>query len=372
MRVLIQSRANFNEMPGGDTIQILKTKEQLEKLGVEVDISLELEPDLSNYDLVHLTNITRIHETYIQMKNAKSQGKPVALSTIFWPMEEFEQKGQHGLRKLLSRYLNIDNIERLKILARGLKNWGIWDKSTVNLLTVGYTDMQKFVIENTDIFLPNAELEMQMLNKVFGVQKKNYIVVPNAIDKDIVEKYRDVQDTEFEEYKDAIICVGRIEARKNQLALLQALQDTDYKVILVGKVSDNFKKYFESIKDIVDKNENFFYIESIPNDKLYKLFKLCRVSVLPSWLDTPGLVSLEAAAMGCSLAVSHIGTTVEYFGEEAFYCSPDDIESIKRAVDQAYNKRDNSVLQNKILTSYTWEEAAKGTLEAYKKITQKI
>ena len=31
MKVLIQSRENFFEMPGGDTVQILKTKEQLEK-----------------------------------------------------------------------------------------------------------------------------------------------------------------------------------------------------------------------------------------------------------------------------------------------------------------------------------------------------
>ena len=52
-------------MRGGDTVQIEKTKEQLEKLGVEVDISLELEPDLSAYDLVHLTNVTRIQETYV-------------------------------------------------------------------------------------------------------------------------------------------------------------------------------------------------------------------------------------------------------------------------------------------------------------------
>ena len=70
-------------MRGGDTVQIEKTKEQLEKLGVEVDISLELEPDLSAYDLVHLTNVTRIQETYVQMQNAKKQGKKVALSTIF-------------------------------------------------------------------------------------------------------------------------------------------------------------------------------------------------------------------------------------------------------------------------------------------------
>lgn len=368
MKVLIQSRENFFDMPGGDMVQITKTKEQLEKLGINVDISLDLEPDLSSYDLVHLTNITRVHETYIQVKNARRQGKPVVLSTIFWPMEEFERKGQHGLRKELSKRLSIDQIERLKIIARGIKNPRIWNKATKSILSVGYTRMQKFVINNTDLFLPNAELEMEQLNSVFSVNKDNYIVVPNAIDDDIANYYLNLEDDdEFSEFEDAVICVGRIEARKNQLALVKALSDTNYKLILIGQVSNNFKNYFSEIKKYIDSNDNFTYIEKIDNDKLYKLFKKCRVNALPSWLDTPGLVSLEAGAMGCSLAISHIGTTTEYFGEDAFYCSPDDIESIKLAVDNAFEQRDTRRLQHKILENYTWKKAAEKTLEGYKK-----
>ena len=369
MKVLIQSRENFFEMPGGDTVQILKTKEQLEKLGVQVDISLELEPDLSAYDIIHLTNITRVNETYIQLKNAKKQGKPVVLSTIFWPMEEFEKKGQHGLRKALSRLLSINQIERLKVLIRGIKNYKIWNKSTRSLLTVGYLNMQRYVIEQADLFLPNAELEMKKLNETFSVNKQNYIVVPNAIDANIASNYLNmVDDDEFNEFKDATVCVGRIEARKNQLALVQALEGSPYKLVLVGQVSDNFKQYFAEIKKYIDRNENFFYIERIDNEKLYKLFKKCRVSALPSWLDTPGLVSLEAGVMGCNLAVSEIGTTKEYFGENAFYCVPDDVESIRTAIDQAFKKNNNGCLQQKILENYTWEIAAQQTLKGYEKV----
>ena len=34
MRVLMQSRVDLSEKPGGDTVQLKKTKEALEKLGV--------------------------------------------------------------------------------------------------------------------------------------------------------------------------------------------------------------------------------------------------------------------------------------------------------------------------------------------------
>ena len=369
IKVLIQSRDNFFTMPGGDTVQILKTKENLEKLGIHVEISLELEPDLTDYDLVHLTNITRIHETFIQAKNAIRQNKKIALSTIFWPMTDFEKRGQKGLRKIISKLLSIDNIERLKVLLRLLKGNTKWNSASKALLTTGYTKMQRFVIDNTNIFLPNAYLEMAKLNDTFGLNKDNFIVVPNAIDDEVARKYLSLPNNpDFEKFRDAVICVGRIETRKNQLALIKALEDTDYKVVLVGQVSDNFKSYFEEIRKYLDKNDRYTYIEKLDNERLYDLFKVCRVSALPSWLDTPGLVSIEAAVMGCNLAVSSIGTTTEYFEDEAFYCLPDDLSSIKEAVDNAFNKEKNNKLQNKIFAEYTWKKAAEKTLEAYQQI----
>ena len=46
MKVLFQSRKTLFSAPGGDTTQILKTKEYLEKLGVEGEVSLELTPEV--------------------------------------------------------------------------------------------------------------------------------------------------------------------------------------------------------------------------------------------------------------------------------------------------------------------------------------
>ena len=45
MKVLMQSRKNFFDLRGGDTVQLEKTKKELEKLGVNVDFSLEFSPD---------------------------------------------------------------------------------------------------------------------------------------------------------------------------------------------------------------------------------------------------------------------------------------------------------------------------------------
>lgn len=369
MKVLMQSRKNFFELRGGDTVQLEKTKMELEKLGVEVDFSLDFEPDLSNYDLVHLSNVTRIQETYLHVKNAKKQGKPIVLSTIYWPMDEFERLGQVGIRKFINSHVKIDTEEKIKAIARYLKDKNSRNEATRNLWKIGYTKMQKYVVDNVDYFLPNSEMEMDEFCKSFGVEKDRYKVIPNAIDADIARKQDEVEiPKEFEKYRNAIICVGRIEPRKNQLSLVKALDKSNYKLILVGAVSDNQKSYFNEIKEIMDRNPNFYYISKIENSKLYQLYKVCKVSTLPSWLDTPGLVSLEAAAMGCNLAISSKGSTTEYFINMAEYCLPDDINGIRSAIDRAYAKPQNDKLKNRIFENYTWKIAGQKTLEAYKTI----
>lgn len=367
MKVLMQCRKNFYTLQGGDTIQLLKTKSELEKLGVIVDISLEYEPDLSNYDIVHLSNLTRIQETYIQTINAVSQKKPIVLSTIFWPMDEFEKKGQIGIRKFINSCIDIDTEEKIKALARYIKDKNSRDKSTKNIWKIGYSNMQKYVLRHVDYYLPNSQMEMDALCKHFSFKTGQYIVVPNAIDANIAKKQLEApDDLSYSKYKDAIICVGRIEPRKNQLALVKALKNTKYELVLVGTVSNNQKKYFAEISKYIKQNPRFTYISQIGNEELYKLYKVCKVSVLPSWLDTPGLVSLEAAAMGCNLAVSEKGSTREYFGDLAEYCLPDDLDGIRMAVDKAYSKEKDNKLQNKVFKNYTWEIAAKKTLKAYR------
>lgn len=371
MRILMQSRKNFFSLRGGDTIQLEKTRAELQKLGVEVDFSTDFDADLSGYDLVHLSNVTRIQETYLQVKNAKRQGKKIALSTIYWPMDEFEKQGQIGIRKLINSFLGIDNQERIKAIARYVKDKESRNEATRNLWQIGYTKMQNYVVHNVDYYLPNSEMEMEEFCKSFGVEKRNYKVIPNAIDSDIAKKQSEAKiPAEFEQYKDAIVCVGRIEPRKNQLALVKALDQSKYKLLLVGAVSDNQQGYFEEVKKIMEKNKNFYYIPRIDNTKLYQLYKVCRVSALPSWLDTPGLVSLEAAAMGCNLAISSKGSTKEYFGDLAEYCLPDDLEGIRKAVDRAFEKPKTDELKNKIFGEYTWKIAGEKTIEAYKELLQ--
>ena len=108
-----------------------------------------------------------------------------------------------------------------------------------------------------------------------------------------------------------------------------------------------------------------FLTEHIDHKKLVTIYKAAKVHVLASWFETTGLVSLEAAMMDCNIVVTRKGDTEEYFADMAYYCEPDNIDSIKHEIIKAYHDPVNPRLKSFIKNNYTWDNAAKQTLEAY-------
>jgi hypothetical protein len=70
--------------------------------------------------------------------------------------------------------------------------------------------------------------------------------------------------------------------------------------------------------------------------------------------------------MGCSIVVTDKGDQIEYFSGHAHFCDPEDIASIRRAVDLAYASPLDQAFQELLRNKYTWQNAASETLEAYK------
>jgi glycosyltransferase involved in cell wall biosynthesis len=77
------------------------------------------------------------------------------------------------------------------------------------------------------------------------------------------------------------------------------------------------------------------------------------------------LVSLEAAQSGCNIVTTERGYAREYLGDHAWYCNPSDSRSIREAVFAAWNSPPDSSLRSRILDNYTWDHAAKATLQGY-------
>lgn len=366
MKILFQARPNLFTSFGGDSVQILKTKEHLEKLGVSVDISTELCPDVDEYDLIHAFNITTPQDIITCLKFAKEKNKKTLLSTIYVDYGEFERRARGGIAQVLFNLISVNKIQYIKIFLKAIKNKD-FNSGTLEILKSGYYNSIKKVLSLVDMHLPNSYSEMNRLISDFNLKDVRYSVVPNAIDT-LLFNYDSV-DSKKKEFEGCILSVGRIEGRKSHLNLVRAVKDLPYKLVIIGKASPNQKSYYNKVKR--EAGENVIFIDHIDHNELPIYYKSAKVHCLISWMETTGLVSLEAGAMGCNIVITDKGDTKEYFKDNAYYCEPDDIDSIKNAINKAYESPINYGFINEISEKYNWNVTAKKTLEAYHKLLNK-
>ena len=364
MKVLFQSRSTLFSGPGGDTVQILKTKKYLERMGVSVDISTEMDPDLSHYDLVHLFNLMRPQDLLCQARNAKRQGKKIALSTIYGVYTEYDHNARNGFAKTMCRLFSTPTLEYMKTVARAIKNREM-HKGISQYLLCGHTRSQIELLSYVDVFLPNSAEEMGRVTDDFEIARgKPFVVVPNAIDAELFNPDEVVASQETNKYEGCVLCAARFEGRKSQLNLVRAMNSLPWQLVLIGKPAPNHVGYFKQIKR--EAGENVHILGHVEHDKLPEYYKAAKVHALISWMETPGLASLEAGAMDCNLVITEKGDTRSYFGDYAFYCEPDSVETIRNAIIEAYEAPVNPALRKHILSNFTWDKTAKRTLGGYR------
>jgi glycosyltransferase involved in cell wall biosynthesis len=163
-----------------------------------------------------------------------------------------------------------------------------------------------------------------------------------------------------------VICVSRIEGKKNHLNLIRALNGTGFQLTLIGKPAPNHMKYYEACRRLAGPNIRF--ADFVPLEDLVSWYLKAKVHVLPSWNETCGLSSMEAAYAGCNIVITDKGDTVDYFGSHAWYCDPGAPESIYEAIRQAAEAPVKPDLRAQISKHYTWDATARQTLEAYQRV----
>jgi glycosyltransferase involved in cell wall biosynthesis len=367
MKVLMWGRYDLRN-GGGDEIQIEQTAKELRKLGVEVDVSTTLKTDPSPYDIVHLFQLDWIPETYLYAKKAKKYNKPLVFSPIHHNVSEvkrFDEEYLFGFRRF-SKYLFRDQHARdtWKNIYRAFFNSKKRIPTLISIL-MGLKRQHTKTLSLADKILVQTELEAKDLEETYGVTL-DWTKVPNGVSGVFLEKKDYPNVLGFEDY---ILCVGRIEARKNQLTIISAVEgfikeeDVDVNLVFVGKKSVHHGEFVKKFDKEVAKRPWVTYVSYTPNEEMPGLFQHAKLCVSASWFETSGLTSMEALFMDTN-AVAAGDRAKEFLGEWASYCDPGDIDSLKKAISTEYSKP-RPMLPDTIRSIYTWENVAKKTKEVY-------
>jgi glycosyltransferase involved in cell wall biosynthesis len=351
MKVAFISRPTLYTVPGGDTVQIEETARHLQELNVKTRIFLSHENiNYKEFDLLHFFNLTRPADILHHINKTKV---PFVISPILVDYTEYDIRQRRGFSGLMLR--SVPSPEYTKAVGRWLLRK---DRLPAKeYLWKGHRHAISAILQKANLLLPNSLQESRQLQSSYPLSRKPF-VIPNGINETLF--YR---DSSVQKGQALVVCAARIEGLKNQLNLIKALNNTPFTLVLVGQPAPNQQRYYRQCRALAKRN--IIFAGPLDHPQLANLLRKAKVHVLPSWFETCGLSSLEAAATGCNIVATEKGFATEYLGTHAFYCDPGNIDSIYNAVSNAANSDYSNELHDKIVTQFTWRQAARKTLEAY-------
>jgi glycosyltransferase involved in cell wall biosynthesis len=360
MRALWLIRRSLENQLGGDTIQVLRTADALRTIGVEVDMAAAPGRDVDEYDVVHLFHLDRVWENVHHCQMLRDSDVPVVLTPIFWVSDEFDRKGRALPQRMLARSLGGSTLRNVRLAYQWADQLMRSPRSVAETRPVlGFQRNARRVLERVNMLLPASRSELLAVEKATGMQVPS-MVVHGAADNSIFHSRG------APAHRRGVLCAGRIEPRKNQLALIRAMRDLDLDepLTIVGRPGPTAAAYERQCRR--EGGDRVRFISGLSQEEVADEYRRTKVHASVSWYETPGLVNLEAALCRCALVATRGGTTGDYLGRDAHYCNPVDYASIQRAVEAALESGPSEALHRRVHTEFTWEEAAQRTLDAYR------
>ena len=377
MRILLVNHGSAGEWDGGDGVQIRETAKRLQQRGHEVMSVNADQPDCRGFDLVHIFNCRVESSFHQQMACCKMAGVPVVVSPIWislaralWgsrgstgvltkAVEQGEVVGEPLLRQLRKRELVVQ-LPHGPVNAEGNGESG-WPLNREHL---------RKLLKEADGLLPNSWLELQALRNDLQWDGDLFEIAHYGVDPSV---FLNADPQLFRQHtginEPFVMQAGRIEPGKNQAMLCWALRHTNMPIVLIGG-SKHWPSYAELCRKI--SGSQLTIIDHVPQNLLASAYAGAAVHCLPSWMETCGLVSLEAALSGTPLVGSTFGHELEYLEGDAWYADPGNADSLKKAVIAAKNAgrqhRRPIAMKRKVLERFNWERTVDATERLYRRV----
>jgi glycosyltransferase involved in cell wall biosynthesis len=343
--VLLHAPSFAFQAPGGGEHQLIHTAMHLEALGIVVRPFVPWVDRLERARLLHLFGMSR--EGLELARIAQARGAPVVLSPVCW----FEPRALWALAPRRAR--------------------AVWDlaKWAVRVAVPNQPSWRRELLSLANAILPNSQAEGRQLIRMFGVDEAKIHVVPNGVEPRFAFADASAFRSEHGE-GDFVLFVGRVEPRKNVLALIRAVRRIGLPLVVMGDVVPGHERYGTMCRRA---GQGWVrWIGGITHDDplLASAYAAARVFALPSWFETPSLAALEAAIAGRAVVITPFGCTREYFGDRVIYARPDRPRAIARAIVRAWESGPHPGLAAHIAARFSWSEVARRTAEVYETIAR--
>lgn len=340
MRAVHVLRSNFREAPGGDIVQLHATVKALAASRVDT-VAATIDELASSTDIVHLYNLDDPEQLDRAFATARRRcpGAKIVLTPIFMPWD-------------------------LRSVARSRDPWISYAAARHAAHVRRHRSTLQRALTRADLLVAGSNIEVERCSAAMGMSQQNlpWEVVRNGA---WVAEWR-TQRTETvraalrerlgvpEGVRAVVACAARLEPRKNQRALVRAVDDLgDVALVLAGPVG--VQRYADRVLRSARRlSQSTVWIGALDQSELRCMYGAVDLHVLPSFRECAAISTIEAAAAGCGIVEARSAAAEEYFADLGEYCDAWSSASIADAIDKALLRSRGPELQS---TARDWMAA---------------
>jgi glycosyltransferase involved in cell wall biosynthesis len=356
---------------GGPSTRAPVTVSRLRRLGYDASLLHGTHYDQREHDLLHVFNVWHPATCRKAIEHARLSGRPVVLSPIYLDLSE-KRLFDHDIPRIFARQFNPGMIdgEYARLRDAHAHRKARTDHPLPEPFE-GFADEVRELVGMSDHLICLSEHERRNL-RALGADVDRSTLVPNPVEPSLYAAATPELFQKTYGVKDYVLCVGRLESRKNQITLLHALKDLQIPLVLIGHAAK--PEYEKLLRSVAGPNVVFAGRVSPNSPMLASAYAGARVFCLPSWSEGAPLVALEAAATGCNMVLSNRSSEKEYFGSRSIYCDPGDPNDVRAKVMCAYEnpftEQERQELAGWTAETYSWEAHVTKTAEVYERVAQ--
>jgi len=239
--------------------------------------------------------------------------------------------------------------------------------------------LYKKTVRNVDKIITCSTFSKKDIIKYLKVSQEKIKVIYNAAD----EKFKPLKQKEIIEVRQKynlgaqfILYVGLLHPRKNIPSLIKAYhklkkEGMGNKLVIAGKRSGKYKEIFKTVERL-NLQKNVIFTGYVPDEDLPALYNAADLFVYPSLYEGFGLPPLEAMACGTPVITSNTSSLPEVVGNAGIMIDPYDVDGLAKAMYKVLRNdrlRDDMIKKGlKRAKMFSWEKAAKETLDVYEEI----
>lgn len=200
-----------------------------------------------------------------------------------------------------------------------------------------------------------------------SVYNRDAVTISTAIN---LPENKDVESDILERFglepRKYFLSMGRLVKDKNPDVLIEAFKKAKhagYKLVIAGS-NDADMPYVESLHKLAEGDDDIVFTGSVYGTDKEKLLQQAFVFCLPSTIEGLAIALLEAMSYRLPIIASDIEANQEVLsGDDALWCKAEDEKTLKDAIEQSIEKRDDFVEivernYRKVEAHYTWDKVA--------------